>query len=133
MHGEVEGFGGKTQVLGATSSKLEIKWADPGRVLPTSRVQFKVVPLLETERQRDERTGWLVEVPVQQRAPRFPPVYSDFLHHTMFHSLFFPVLHSSHTLNALSDAMGLVAAYKVEEDLQRVWREEQAQSKQSQW
>jgi len=32
---------------GATSSKLEIKWTDPGRVLPTSRAQFKVVPLKE--------------------------------------------------------------------------------------
>jgi hypothetical protein len=42
----------------------------------------------------------------------------------MLHPLFFhPGLNSRHTPDALADAFGLVTAYKVEQDLQRSWRE----------
>lgn len=44
----------------------------------------------------------------------------------MFHSLFFHHgFHSCHCHDALSDAMMLAAALKVEQDLQREWREEE--------
>jgi hypothetical protein len=33
-------------------------------------------------------------------------------------------LHSCHAPDALADAMALVTVYKVEQDLQRAWREE---------
>ncbi len=43
----------------------------------------------------------------------------------MFHPLFFHNgLHSCHCHDVLADAMALAAALKVEQDLQRAWREE---------
>jgi hypothetical protein len=43
----------------------------------------------------------------------------------MFYSLFFHSdFHSCHCHDALSDAMALAAAFKVEMDLQEKWREE---------
>jgi hypothetical protein len=49
MHGEVKGFVGKTQVLAAASSELEIKWIIPGGVLPATRAEPKEFRLLEAK------------------------------------------------------------------------------------
>ncbi len=56
-------------------------------------------------------------------------VSADYARHThqvisMFHPHFFTGLLSCHTPNAHADSMRLISDFKVEEDLQRTWREE---------